>query len=374
MATLIEVLETQLNVDVDTMDPILTKSLPFIPHDMTSNQFVVNEQMQVPENGGLLLGAVKEYGDLGWLAVLDRISALLCAENIVNIHGRVLLQTSPFFAYDTQKVVEHARHYAIELEKVGISKDRFCIKIPATGPAMNACRILREEGIRTLGTSLFSVPQAIAASQAGCLYISPYFNAWNIDQRVVSEIAAHTDRSLWPASDDPAVNHPISHRLMQILETYKRLYRETGQEQPMLKPAAFISVQEVMACGEMEMHQATIGPRLLAELSALPAVPSASTKIPGVPKVDMTKPYANARPTPTRLAHMSQTDPLNPEWGGKIASTDIDYLANNGAELDREIEADPATKKRVFDSLEIFKVGELSSKAIIEKAIQELKN
>lgn len=101
---------------------------------------------------------------------------LLCAANIDNIQGRVLLQTSPFHAYDTDKVVEHARAYAREFEKVGISKDRFCIKIPCTGPAMNAGPILLKEGIRTLGTSLFGLPQAIAASQAGCLYISPYYN------------------------------------------------------------------------------------------------------------------------------------------------------------------------------------------------------
>jgi len=363
MATLIEILETQLNVDVDSMDPNVAKSLPFIPHNMTSNQFVVNEQMQVPDNRELFLNAVKEYGDKGWEAVLDRISALLCAENIGNIQGRVLLQTSPFHAYDTQKIVDHARRYAVELEKVGISKERFCIKIPATGPAMNACRILLDDGIRTLGTSLFSVAQAIAASQAGCLYISPYFN----------EIAAHNDRTLWPDSDDPATKHPMSHRLMQILETYKRLYKETGKEQPMIKPAAFISVQEVMACGEMEMHHVTVGARLLTELSTLPTVPSASTKIPGVPKVDMTRPYANAHPTPARLAEVSKSDPLNANWDGKVAPTDIDYLADNGAALERAIEADPATKQRLYDSLEIFKVGELSSKAIIEKAIEELK-
>jgi transaldolase len=103
-------------------------------------------------------------------------SVLLCAQNIDNIQGRVLLQTSPFHAYDTEKVVAHARSYAREFEKVGISKDRLCIKIPCTGPAMNAGPILLKDGIRTLGTSLFGLPQAIAASQAGCLYISPYYN------------------------------------------------------------------------------------------------------------------------------------------------------------------------------------------------------
>jgi transaldolase len=52
-----------------------------------------------------------------------------------------------------------------------------------------------------------------------------------------AEVKAHDNRELWPKSDDPATLHPMSARLVQILETYKRLYKETGQEQPFLKNA-----------------------------------------------------------------------------------------------------------------------------------------
>ncbi|KAJ7148962.1 hypothetical protein C8R43DRAFT_1128728 [Mycena crocata] len=366
MATLVEVLETQLNVDVDSMDPNVATALPFTPHNMTSNQLVVNEQMQVPENREMFLTAVKEYGDKGWEAVLDRISALLCAANIGNLQGRVLLQTSPFHAYDTQKVIDHARRYAVELEKVGISKDRFCIKIPATGPAMNAGPILLKEGIRTLGTSLFSLEQAIASSQAGCLYISPYYN----------EVRAHAEPAkLWPKSDDPALEHPMSHRMMQMLETYKLMAKETGKPQPMIKSASFISAEEAMACGEMQMHHATISAQVLADLSKLPAVASASAKIPGVAKVDMTQPYANAHATPARLAAVSNTDPLTANWAhsgnwdASMAPTDVNYLADGGKALAESIERDPVTKQRLYDALELFKGGELSSKKLIEEAI-----
>ncbi|KAJ6602665.1 hypothetical protein DFH09DRAFT_1470539 [Mycena vulgaris] len=135
MATpVIQVLETQLNVDVDSMDRNVAKSLPFVPHNMISNQLL-------------------EYGDKGWEVVLDRISAQLCAANIANLQGRVL-QTSPFHAYDTQKVVDHGSRYAVELEKVGISKDRFCIKISATGPAINAGRRLSLPARPAASTSL----------------------------------------------------------------------------------------------------------------------------------------------------------------------------------------------------------------------------
>lgn len=51
------------------------------------------------------------------------------------------------------------------------------------------------------------------------------------------EVRAHDERELWPKSDDPALLHPMSSRLVQILETYKRLYKETGKEQPYLKNA-----------------------------------------------------------------------------------------------------------------------------------------
>ena len=64
---------------------------------------------------------------------------------------------------------------------MGITKDRFCIKIPSTGPALSVCSTLEAEGIRTLGTAVFSLPQAIAASQARCLYISPYFNGMSLE-------------------------------------------------------------------------------------------------------------------------------------------------------------------------------------------------
>lgn len=46
----------------------------------------------------------------------------------------------------------------------------------ATGPGLSAAKILNGEGISTLGTGVFSVAQAIACSQAGCLFVSPYYN------------------------------------------------------------------------------------------------------------------------------------------------------------------------------------------------------
>ncbi|KAI5884983.1 aldolase [Schizophyllum commune H4-8] len=358
MVSQLEYLETLLNVDVDHMHPSVAKSLPFKPHDQTSNQLIVNEQIELPENRELLEKAVKEYGSKGWSAVLDRLSVQLCAKNLPNIQGRVLLQTSPFHAYDKDKVVEHARSYAREFEKVGISRDRFCIKVPCTGPAMNAAKILNAEGIRTLGTSLFGLPQAIASSQSDCLYISPYFN----------EVRAHADLSLWPNVEDPATQHTMAPRMIHILETYKRLAKETGKEQPMVKSASFISAKEALACGEMGCQSATPSAEVLAELLKTPADKPVSNK----PRPAYS--YLTVGPTPERLRALLSVDPLAAaDWDGKLASTDIDYLANNGEELEKAIERDPITKNRLYDALELFKGGELKSKALIEKVMAEQK-
>lgn len=65
----------------------------------------------------------------------------MCKGDIGNTKGRVLLPDLPSNAYDGQKVLEHSRLYARDFEKVGIPKDRFCIKIPSTGPTLRVCPI-----------------------------------------------------------------------------------------------------------------------------------------------------------------------------------------------------------------------------------------
>jgi transaldolase len=295
----------------------------------------------------------------------------MCKNNIDNIKGRVLLQVYPNEAYDTKAVLDSARAYAKEFERAGISQD------PSTGPALNACPQLKKEGIATLGTALFGLPQAIAASQAGCLYISPYFN----------EVKAHDDPKLWPDVEDPATQHTMSARTLQILETYARLYKETGKDQPLLKQAryvrprrlsissvltilqSFITAKEAMAAGEHGCHSATISPEVLNELAKLQYD---GTQQPGEGKPKPANVYAGYK-TPERLLKVSKIDPLQAaDIDGKLASTDIDYLANNGEELQKAIKADPITSQRLDDALTLFTGGLMESKAKIEGWFQEV--
>ncbi|KAL5586333.1 hypothetical protein FOBRF1_016203 [Fusarium oxysporum] len=350
--TWLDKLQQQVKIDIDCMDPEEAKRfLPFKPYDQTSNQRLVYEQIISPENRELFLKTAKEGKDEGWEVILDRMSALLCAKNMENIQGRVLLQTSAFHAYDTEKVIAQARSYAREFEKLGISKDRICIKIPCTGPALNASPVLLREGIRTLGTSLFSVTQAIAASQAETLSISPYYNfPWY-----------HTDREQWPNAKDPALDHPMSPRILQIQQIYKRLREETGKTQPLLKPASFISAREAMAMAELGCDHATIPEDILLQLSLLDAEANAP---PGGDSY-----MKNGTPS-QRIAHLAQVDPLiGPDWPG-LPALDINYLADNGAALTQAIAADPVTQRGLDEAIEAFKANELQIRDAIEEALK----
>ncbi|KAH7470426.1 hypothetical protein FOMA001_g14371 [Fusarium oxysporum f. sp. matthiolae] len=351
--TWLDKLQQQVKIDIDCMDPEEAKRfLPFKPYDQTSNQRLVYEQIISPENRELFLKTVEEGKDEGWEVILDRMSALLCAKNMENIQGRVLLQTSAFYAYDTEKVISQARSYAREFEKLGISKDRICIKIPCTGPALNASPVLLREGIRTLGTSLFSVTQAIAASQAETLSISPYYNfPWY-----------HTDREQWPNAKDPALDHPMSPRIVQIQQIYKRLREETGKTQPLLKPASFISAREAMAMAELGCDHATIPEDILLQLSLLDAEANAP---PGGDSY-----MKNGTPS-QRIAHLAQVDPLiGPDWPG-LPTLDINYLADNGAALTQAIVADPVTQRGLDEAIEAFKANELQIRDAIEEALKQ---
>ncbi|KAK2762454.1 transaldolase b [Colletotrichum kahawae] len=364
--TWLDKLEEQINVDVDWMDPEYIKNMPIVPHDQTSNQLWVDIQLGDASNRDMFLETAKELKNEGWLAIYTRMAVLMCKKNINSIRGRVLLQTLPSNAFKTQETLDHARLYDREFARAGIGRDRFCIKIPSTGPALNAAKILSSEGIPTLGTALFSLPQAIACSQAGMLYISPYYNG-----KFAREVRAHDEPdTLWPNVEDPATQHPMSARIVQIIETYKRLYKETGKEQPLVKNASFISAKEAMAAGEMGCHSATISHTVLDQLAKLEYD---GTKQPGEGTPKPVHVYKNAGPCPERLKKLANVDPLAAaEWDGKLASTDIDYLANGGAELKKAIEADPISTTRLADALKLFIGGEERSKAKVEEVLKQI--
>ncbi|KAK5051036.1 hypothetical protein LTR84_003595 [Exophiala bonariae] len=288
------------------------------------------------------------------------VAVVMCEKNLDLIKGRVLVQTSPSSTYSTEATVAHARLYAREFQRLNISRDRFCIKILATGPGLNAARILQHEGIATLGTGVFSVEQAIACSQAGCLYISPYYN----------EVRTHEDPSLWPDVVDPALQHPFSNRIIQMLEAFRDLNLKTGRTQPLIKNAAYRSIKEAIASAELGCHSATMSTAVIDELAATPYDKSLDFGEP-VPKAEV--PDRSIRTTPVRLQALLSSDSLQ-EAPFVRASIEIDYLANGGANLIAAMGKDPVGLGRLQDAISLFVRAENASKQLIESLMPRLES
>lgn len=68
--TLIEQLEDSgVKVDVDSYHLSWIKAVPFKPHDVTSNQIVLQQQMMLPENKEIIEQTIKEMKDKDWLDI-----------------------------------------------------------------------------------------------------------------------------------------------------------------------------------------------------------------------------------------------------------------------------------------------------------------
>ncbi|ODN87426.1 transaldolase [Cryptococcus wingfieldii CBS 7118] len=364
--TLLEQLEAAgVKVDTDSMDPAIAANLPFKAHDMTSNQLLVQEQLINPDNKALVEKTIRELKGKSWFDVHTVLTARFAKRVFPHIQGRVLAQTTPSQGFNKQAIIDHARAYDKAYQAEGISRDRFCIKVPATTAGVQAAKVLNDEGIRTLGTSLFSLAQAIASSQAGMLSISPYYN----------EVRAHVENELWPDVADPATQHPMSFRMRHIRDTYDRLEKETGKVQPLIKSASFITAREAMAMVELGADHATILSGCMADLLSTTRLPvyakgaewqvRLSADTPNTQWADWTPPEPVA--SKARMAEMAKADPLSglmqQDW--KIASTDVDYLADGV--LDKLNEEDEVTKTRLRDALVLFQGGEKESQIEIER-------
>ncbi|EWZ85654.1 hypothetical protein FOWG_10760 [Fusarium oxysporum f. sp. lycopersici MN25] len=291
--------------------------------------------LQDASNAELIKTTVFELQNQGFLAICSRLAVHLCKRNASLIKGRVLVQTSPSAAYNFQETLDHARLYVSEFEKAGVPKSRYCIKIMATGPGLNAAKVLQDQGISTLGTGVFSVAQAVACSQAGCLYISPYYN----------EIRTHLNPALWPDVQDPALEHPFSHRIAQMVQANKTLFAATGKEQPLIKNAGFRSYKEVLASAELGCHSATIPQDLLEEFKILTP---GDTPLPVSPKTaSLQSPYADNVPIPSLRLKELLTRHLGEGRGYLAIEKDSDAARMVKEALDMFIFCEEETRKLI---------------------------
>lgn len=72
-----------------------------------------------------------------------------------------------------EQMIEEAVYYQ---KKFKVSKDFFYAKIPITCNGLKTIRELKNIGIKTTATAIFTPQQAILAAKAGASYVAPYVN------------------------------------------------------------------------------------------------------------------------------------------------------------------------------------------------------
>ncbi|KAJ7107060.1 hypothetical protein C8R44DRAFT_805170 [Mycena epipterygia] len=325
--TLLAQVRALLTVDVDSMDPDVAArySTPHKFCDMTSNQAIVHGQAERLERNQLLRAAVeyvrahsKDDGADFEQDVVDVLTVLLAKEVYPNLTGNVHAQTSPSAAYDTKKTIQHARKLVALFADHGIPQSRVCIKIPATPQSLLACRELQAGGIQTLATCLFSLPQAVAASQAACTYVAPYFN----------ELRVHFQVGLWKEYADTKTEHPMSAVILSIVHAFRELGSKT-----LVMPASIVTPEEVIALVSLSPNHLTLSGSILDALAALPAL----------------APEAFAAPS-----------------ASKFTATREDYLANNGALLGEALATDAEVQRKLADALAIFGEKEMETRELVK--------
>ncbi|MBA4714623.1 MULTISPECIES: fructose-6-phosphate aldolase [Citrobacter] len=87
-------------------------------------------------------------------------------QNAIGEEGILFAQT---MSRDAQGMVEEAR-------RLSNAVPGLVVKIPVTAEGLAAIKMLKKEGITTLGTAVYSASQGLLAALAGAKYIAPYVN------------------------------------------------------------------------------------------------------------------------------------------------------------------------------------------------------
>ncbi|KAL7419655.1 hypothetical protein Q5752_005569 [Cryptotrichosporon argae] len=312
-----------VDLDQPSLD-IAARLGPFC--DMTSNQALLAWAITQPENTGLVRDVVDEAKataattDETIELALDLLVVRIAQSILPHLTGRVHAQLSPRFVDSYDLSLAHARRLIALFDAHGIPSSRVCLKIPSNGPGLAVAATLEAEraagqtGARTLATILFSVDQALAARQAGCLYIAPYFN----------QLSVHFEPETWVEYADTAREHPSS----AVIRAIARAYESAG-ERPLIMPASIVTATEALAIATLPIDHITISGTVLEALAAdndAAAFDSAELGI-DVPRA---------------------------EAAGGTDAHSADFLADHGKALDESIAADESVARRFAYAVRAF--------------------
>jgi transaldolase len=225
------------------------------PQDCTTNPTLILKAVESPGGGDLVAEALRwgsgrgggRDGVVG--AVCDRLAVAFGAELSRIVPGRVSTEVDADLSFDTDATIAKARGIVAAYEALGVPRERILVKIASTWEGIRAAAALQREGIDCNLTLLFSLPQAMAAADAGAFLISPFVGRildWHVK----------AGGGPYGPEDDPGV---LSVR--RIYAAYKRRGVST-----VVMGASFRNAGEIEALAGCD--RLTISPALLDELAS----------------------------------------------------------------------------------------------------------
>ena len=220
----------------------------FQPHDATTNPSLILKAVQKPEYQPLLAQTVAEHKGKGVDEIIDHLLVAFGLKILAIIPGRVSTETDARLSFDTEGTIAKGRHLIALYEAAGIARERILIKVASTWEGIRAAEVLQKEGIRCNMTLLFSLPQAIAAADAGAQLISPFVG------RILDWHKKATGKDFIGA-DDPGVQS-----VQRIYQYYKKFGYPTE-----VMGASFRNTGEILELAGCDLL--TISPELLQKLA-----------------------------------------------------------------------------------------------------------
>ncbi|TKA37465.1 Transaldolase, partial [Friedmanniomyces simplex] len=181
-------------------------------------------------------------------ATLDNLLVQFGSEILKIVPGKVSTEVDARFSFDVEGSIEKALHIIELYKEMGIEKERVLIKLASTWEGIKAAHTLQSKhGINCNLTLMFSLPQAIAAAEAGAFLISPFVG------RILDWYKANTKQE-YSAENDPGVKS-----VQKIFNYYKKYGYKT-----IVMGASFRSLGEITELAGCDYL--TIAPNLLEQL------------------------------------------------------------------------------------------------------------
>ncbi|MEN9558842.1 MAG: hypothetical protein RLZZ502_53 [Pseudomonadota bacterium] len=225
----------------------------YAPQDATTNPSLILKAVQKPAYRPLLDKVLSAHPAATTEQIIDALLIEFGLAILAIVPGRVSTEVDARLSFDTAKTVAKARHLMRLYGAAGVDKKRVLIKIAATWEGIKAAEILKQDGIATNLTLLFSMPQAVACAQAGVQLISPFVG------RIYDWFVKATGEQYTP-ENDPGV--------LSVKRIYA-YYKAHGYRTEVMA-ASFRNTGQILALAGCDLL--TISPDLLQQLAESEAV------------------------------------------------------------------------------------------------------